>query len=170
MWEPTVPDAGEDGRKADNSKVERKAREQGARGVRGLTPGSTGTLPNPTTEKEAAIMAANKNTAPASTATTTEADKAPKPTYREVTGTVKAPATLFRRIRQEKGYGRVAMAAALGITTSAWWKVENHTDPNSTEGKAMLAKVQALPSLKAVAPTADAKGKAPAKASKSDLI
>jgi len=86
-------------------------------------------------------------------------------TYREVTGTKAAPATEYRRLRQEKGYGRVALAAALGITTSALWKIENHTPASSPEGKAALKALRALPSVKAKAAPAKAAKATPAAAS-----
>lgn len=73
-----------------------------------------------------------------------------KPTYRDVTGTRKAPKTEYRKIRQEKGYSRVALAAALGITTTALWNLENHTPAESAEGKAALKALKALPSVKPV--------------------
>jgi hypothetical protein len=101
-----------------------------------------------------------KNTTPA---------PAPTKTYREVTGTKAAPATEYRRVRQEKGYGRVALAAALGITTSALWRLENHVDPSTSEGKAALKALKALPSIKRTAAPAKAV-KAADKAASSDLL
>lgn len=96
-------------------------------------------------------------------ASTTEVPVVAKPTYRDVTGTKAAPKTEYRRIRQEKGYGRKALAAVLGITTTALWNLENNTDLSSPEGKAALKALKALPSVKAKA--------APAKATKAeDLI
>lgn len=86
-------------------------------------------------------------------------------TYREVTGTKAAPATTYRKIRQEKGYGRVALAAALGITTSALWKLENNTPDNTPEGKAALKALRALPSLKGGKPAAKPASKPAAAAS-----
>lgn len=107
----------------------------------------------------------SKNTTPA------PATPAPALTYREVTGTRQAPKTAYRALRQEKGYGRVALAAALGITTSALWKIENHSE--GAELKAAMAALRALPSLKKVAPAPAKKAAAApkaAKASSTDLI
>lgn len=84
--------------------------------------------------------------------TTTTTTEAPAATYRDVTGTKANPKTAYRALRQEKGYGRVALAAALGITTSALWRLENHTDLNSAEGKAAMKALRALPSVKRPAP------------------
>lgn len=48
----------------------------------------------------------------------------------------------FRKAREDKGYGRVAAADALGITTSALWKLEHEA-----EGKELAAAIKELKAL-----------------------
>lgn len=76
--------------------------------------------------------------------TTTPVPATTKVTYVQAVGTKADPATPFRKLRQAKGYGRVACAKALKVTTSALWKME--IDP-----KADLKALQALPQAKPVA-------------------
>lgn len=86
----------------------------------------------------------------------------------------------FRAAREAKGYGRIAAAEALEITTSALWKLETQAEGKElAEGlKALKALPQAPkaerkkaePKAKAAA-TAKAKGKVKAKpAEATDLI
>jgi len=77
----------------------------------------------------------------------------------------------LRAARELKGYGRVQVAAALGITTSAWWNLE--FNGKGDEVTKTLAKVQALPQagkprgpLAVTKPAPTGKGKAQA----ADLI
>lgn len=80
-------------------------------------------------------------------ATKANSTKAPRPTYRQVAGTKANPATPYRALRQAKGYGRVACANALGITTTVLWQNENHVPASTPAGKAALAALRALPNL-----------------------
>lgn len=62
----------------------------------------------------------------------------------------------FRAAREAKGYGRKAAAEALGITTSALWKLET-----AAEGKELAS---AIKELKALPQAEKPERKAPAKA------
>lgn len=53
----------------------------------------------------------------------------------------------LRAAREAKGYGRAAMAKALGITPAAWWVAEFVLVPGTPEHKRMAALVKALPAL-----------------------
>lgn len=51
----------------------------------------------------------------------------------------------MRAIREAKGYGRIAMAEALGVKTAFYWNIETKfTEEELTKGK-WLAKANALP-------------------------
>lgn len=51
----------------------------------------------------------------------------------------------LRKARQAKGYGRVAIAKALGLTNGQWWAFEANAIPGSDEYRRILARVEALP-------------------------
>lgn len=78
----------------------------------------------------------------------------------------------LRKAREDKGYGRAAVAKALGITAAEWWVAEFVLVAGSPEHKAIAAKVAALPTLKKdKAPAKPAtKGKAAPAATAKDLI
>lgn len=63
----------------------------------------------------------------------------------------------MRAARENKGYGRAAVAKALGITAAEWWLAEFVYATGTPEHKAIAAKVAGLPTLKKVA--APAKGR-----------
>jgi DNA-binding XRE family transcriptional regulator len=65
--------------------------------------------------------------------------------YRDTTGTRKEPLTRYRALRQAKGYGRVALATALGISQPALWNLENNGHGESLE-KALIT-LQGLPNV-----------------------
>lgn len=82
----------------------------------------------------------------------------------------------LRKAREDKGYGRVAVAEALDITPGAWWKLEHEAE--GKELKEVLASIKALPAAakperkkaepKAKAATATTKAKAKPKAKPAD--
>jgi len=89
----------------------------------------------------------------AGTSTKTDAEKAAAKDATYANG--------LRKAREEKGYGRVQIAKALEITTSAWWKLE--TTAEGKELKDTLAAIKALPTAVKPAREKKAATKAPAK-------
>jgi hypothetical protein len=53
-----------------------------------------------------------------------------------------------RKAREDKGYGRAALAKALSITAAEYWVAEFVLEAGSPAAKAFLARVAGLPSIK----------------------
>lgn len=54
-----------------------------------------------------------------------------------------------RQARQAKGYGRAAIAKALGLTNGQWWAYEANAVPGTAHHAMVLAAVASLPNAKA---------------------
>lgn len=67
----------------------------------------------------------------------------------------------FRKVREDKGYSRVAAADALGITPGALWKIEHQA-----EGKELAAAIKELKALPQAPKVERAKKEKPAAAEK----